>query len=163
MGPAARSWRHVQQVLLLAGAWIKHDEATIRRGLERRPSRGSATDPSWRPRIVLVGSVPAWRKPLPKLLASDFLGGDERPRSRNDLDPDMARRDALIKELAAGRAEFFSPIGVACNDEGCLRYLEKDGARLPFAFDYGHLIEESSVMIVAELFRQLGERPGRQP
>lgn len=150
------------QVIVLAGAWVKHDEATIRRGLAETLSRLGA-DPAWRPRIVLVGSVPAWRKPLPKLLASDFLGGDERPRSRNDLDPDMARRDALIKELAAGRAEFFSPIGVACNDEGCLRYLEKDGARLPFAFDYGHLIEESSVMIVAELFRQLGERPGRQP
>ncbi len=150
------------QVIVLAGAWVKHDEATIRRGLAETLSRLGA-DPSWRPRIVLVGSVPAWRKPLPKLLASDFLGGDERPRSRNDLDPDMARRDALIREIAGGRAEFFSPIGVACNDSGCLRYLEKDGARLPFAFDYGHLIEESSVMVMAALFRQLGESPGRQP
>ena len=43
------------------------------------------------------------------------------------------------------------------------RWARGRGARLPFAFDYGHLIEESSVMIVAELFRQLGERPGRQP
>ncbi len=150
------------QVLILAGAWVKHDEATIRRGLAETLSRLGA-DPSWRPRIVLVGSVPAWRKPLPKLLASDFLGGDERARSRNDLDPDMARRDALIRELAGGRAEFFSPIAVACNDEGCLRYLEKDGARLPFAFDYGHMIEESSVMVVAALFRQLSDTPARQP
>lgn len=150
------------QVIVLAGAWVKHDEATIRRGLAETLARLQA-DPAWRPRIVLVGSVPAWRKPLPKLLASDFLGGDERPRSRNDLDPDMARRDALIREIAGGRAEFFSPIGVACNDSGCLRYLEKDGARLPFAFDYGHLIEESSVMVMAALFRQLGESPGRQP
>ncbi len=150
------------QVIVLAGAWVKHDEATIRRGLAETLSRLGA-DPAWHPRIVLVGSVPAWRKPLPKLLASDFLGGDERPRSRNDLDPDMARRDALIREIAGGRAEFFSPIGVACNDSGCLRYLEKDGARLPFAFDYGHLIEESSVMVMAALFRQLGESPGRQP
>jgi peptidoglycan/LPS O-acetylase OafA/YrhL len=142
-------------VLILAGAWVKHDEATIRRGLTETLSRLGA-DPTWRPRIVLVGSVPAWRKPLPKLLASDFLGGDERQRSPNDLDPDMARRDALIRELAAGRAEFFSPIAVACNDGGCLRYLEKDGVRLPFAFDYGHLIEESSVMVVAALMRQLG-------
>lgn len=149
-------------VLVLAGAWVKHDAATIRRGLAETLSRLGA-DPAWRPRIVLVGSVPAWRKPLPKLLASDFLGGDERQRSRNDLDPDMARRDALIKELAAGRAEFFSPIAAACNEEGCLRYIEKDGARLPFAFDYGHLIEESSVMVVAALFRQLSDTPARQP
>ncbi|MDT3736058.1 MAG: acyltransferase family protein [Denitratisoma sp.] len=150
------------QVLILAGAWIKHDEATIRRGLAETLSRLGA-DPSWRPRIVLVGSVPAWRKPLPKLLASDFLGGDERARSRNDLDPDMARRDALIRELAGGRAEFFSPIAAACDDSGCLRYIEKDGARLPFAFDYGHMIEESSVMVVAALFRQLSDTPARQP
>lgn len=150
------------QVLILAGAWIKHDEATIHRGLAATFSRLGA-DPAWRPRIVLVGSVPAWRKPLPKLLASDFLGGDERQRSRNDLDPDMARRDALIRELAGGRAEFFSPIAAACDDSGCLRYIEKDGARLPFAFDYGHMIEESSVMVVAALFRQLGDTPARQP
>ncbi len=149
-------------VLILAGAWVKHGEATIRRGLAETLARLGA-DPAWRPRIVLVGSVPAWRKPLPKLLASDFLGGDERQRSRNDLDPDMARRDALIKELAAGRAEFFSPIAAACDDSGCLRFIEKDGARLPFAFDYGHLIEESSVMVVAALFRQLGDTPTRQP
>jgi hypothetical protein len=114
-----------------------------------------ATDPSWRPRIVLVGSVPAWRRPLPRLLASDFLGGDERARSGKDLDPDMARRDALIRQLAAGRAEVFSPIAAACDADGCLRYIERDGVRLPFAFDYGHLIEESSVMVVAALFRQL--------
>jgi len=150
------------QVLLLAGAWVKHDEATIRRGLTETLSRLNA-DPAWRPRIVLVGSVPAWRKPLPRLLASDFLGGDERQRSPNDLDRDMSRRDALIKELASGRTEFFSPIAVACNDEGCLRYLDRDGTRIPFAFDYGHLIEESSVMVVAALFRQLGEARPRQP
>ena len=142
------------QVLILAGAWIKHDEATIRRGLEQTLSRLAAL-PSWKPHIVLVGSVPAWRRPLPRLLASDFLGGDERARSGKDLDPDMARRDALIRQLATGRAEFFSPIAAACDDSGCLRYIEKDGARLPFAFDYGHMIEESSVMVVAALFRQL--------
>lgn len=141
-------------VLLLAGAWVKLDEATIRRGLERTLSQLTA-DPSWHPRIVLVGSVPAWRRPLPRLLASDFLGGDERARSGKDLDPDMAHRDALIRQLAAGRAEVFSPIAAACDADGCLRYIERDGVRLPFAFDYGHLIEESSVMVVAALFRQL--------
>jgi len=150
------------QVLILAGAWVKHDEATIRRGLTETLARLRA-DPAWRPRIVLVGSVPAWRKPLPRLLASDFLGGDERQRSPNDLDRDMSRRDALVRQLAGAQAEFFSPISVACNDEGCLRYIEKDGARLPLAFDYGHLIEESSVMVVAALFRQLGEARPRQP
>lgn len=150
------------QVLILAGAWVKHDESTIRRGLAETLARLQA-DPSWRPHIVLVGSVPAWRKPLPRLLASDFLGGDERQRSPNDLDRDMSRRDALVRQFAGARAEFFSPIAAACNGEGCLRYLEKDGARLPFAFDYGHMIEESSVMIVAELFRQLGESKARQP
>jgi peptidoglycan/LPS O-acetylase OafA/YrhL len=145
------------QVLILAGAWVKHDEATIRRGLAETLSRLHA-DPAWHPRIVLVGSVPAWRKPLPRLLASDFLSGDERMRSPNDLDRDMSRRDALVRQLAGTRAEFFSPISVACNNEGCLRYIEKDGARLPFAFDYGHLIEESSVLVMAALFRQLGEK-----
>lgn len=150
------------QVLILAGAWIKHDEATIRRGLAETLSRLHA-DPAWRPRIVLVGSVPAWRKPLPRLLASDFLNGDERTRSRNDLDPDMARRDALIREIAGTQAAFFSPISAACDDSGCLRYFEKDGARIPFAFDYGHLVEESSVLVVSAMFRQLGAERERRP
>ena len=142
------------KVVLLAGAWIKHDEATIRRGLTQTLARLNA-DPAWRPRIVLVGSVPAWRRPLPRLLASDFLADYEQMRSRKDMDPDAFRRDALIRQLAGTQGEFFSPISVACNDEGCLRYFEKDGARLPFAFDYGHLIEESSVLVMSALFRQL--------
>ena len=150
------------KIILLAGAWIKHDEATIRRGLALTLARLHA-DPNWRPRIVLVGSVPAWRRPLPRLLASDFLGGDERTRSRKDLDPDALPRDALVRELAGTQAEFFSPISAACDDNGCLRYFERDGARIPFAFDYGHLVEESSVLVVTALFRQLGERKPQQP
>jgi len=145
-------------VVLLAGAWVKHDEATIRRGLEATLARLTA-DPAWRPRIVLVGSVPAWRKPLPRLLGSDFLNGDERARSRNDLDPDMGRRDELVRRLAGTQAAFFSPLDVACDAEGCLRYFEKDGRRIPFAFDYGHLVEESSTLVVAALFRQLDAPP----
>ncbi len=150
------------KIILLAGAWIKHDEAIIRRGLAQTLARLNA-DPSWRPRIVLIGSVPAWRRPLPRLLASDFLGGDERARSRKDLDPDAFPRDALVGALAGSQAEFFSPISAACDDNGCLRYFERDGARIPFAFDYGHLVEESSVLVVTALFRQLGERKPRQP
>jgi peptidoglycan/LPS O-acetylase OafA/YrhL len=150
------------QVLILAGAWIKYDEAALRRGLAETLSRLNA-DPAWRPRIVLVGSVPAWRKPLPRLLASDFLNGDERARSRNDLDPNMARRDALVKQAAGTQAEFFSPISAACDEDGCLRYFEKDGTRIPFAFDYGHLVEESSLLVVSALFRQLGEERGMRP
>ena len=150
------------QVVILAGAWVKHDEAVLRRGLEATLSQLSV-DPSWRPRIVLVGSVPAWRKALPRLLASDFLNGDERERSRNDLDPDMARRDALVRQAAGSRAEFFSPIGAACDDSGCLRYLVQNGVRIPFAFDYGHLVEESSLLVVSALFRQLGDTRGHQP
>lgn len=145
------------QVLILAGSWVKHNEATIRRGLTETLSRLHA-DPAWRPRIVLVGSAPAWRRPLPRLLASDFLIGDERARSHKDLDRDMFRRDALVRQLAGTQAEFFSPIAAACNDDGCLRYLDRDGARIPFAFDYGHLIEESSVLVMTALFRQLGEK-----
>lgn len=142
------------KVVILAGAWIQHDEELIRKGLAQTLARLKA-DPEWRPRIVLVGSVPAWRKPLPKLLASDFLSGSGQARSRNDLDPDMYRRDALIRQLADAQAEFFSPISVACNDDGCLRYFEKNGARIPFAFDYGHLIDESSVLVISALFRKV--------
>ncbi|MCB1892312.1 MAG: hypothetical protein KDF48_08850, partial [Rhodocyclaceae bacterium] len=91
------------------------------------------------------------------------LGGDERTRSRKDLDPDALPRDALVRELAGTQAEFFSPISAACDDNGCLRYFERDGARIPFAFDYGHLVEESSVLVVTALFRQLGERKPQQP
>ncbi|MBM5813012.1 MAG: acyltransferase [Gammaproteobacteria bacterium] len=162
--PAINDWvlRTIREtrpsIVILAGSWVKNDEQVIRRGLTATLSR-LQTDSRSQPRIVLVGSVPAWRRPLPRLLASDFLVGDEQARSRNGLDKDMHGRDALIQELASGRAEFFSPISATCNDDGCLRYLVRDGERVPFAFDYGHLIEESSVMVVDALFRQLGETP----
>lgn len=143
------------QVIVMAAAWVKHDEPTIRRGLAATLAQLRPIPGGWNPKIIVVGSVPAWRKPLPKLLASDFLAGDERVRSPNDLDPDMSRRDSLIRELTEGQAKFFSPVATACDNLGCIRYMVKNGVQIPFAFDYGHLVEESSTFLVHAMFEQL--------
>ncbi len=143
-------------VVILAGAWLQHDEETIRRGLEATLSRLRA-DPSWQARIVVVGSVPAWRQSLPGLLANDLLSGDGRARSTSHLDPAAFRRDGFVRRVVGTRADFFSPIAAACDEAGCLRFLSGEKGKVPFAFDYGHLMEESSVFVMAALLRQIGD------
>jgi len=137
-------------VVILAGAWFRPDDAMIRHGLETTLSRLSA-DPAWQPKVIVVGSVPIWHKTLPRILASDFLGGDDNPYSRRGLDPEAPRKDKLVASLVGGKATFFSPLAAFCNNNGCLRYVKSGTDIIPFAYDYGHLTEETSVLVAARL------------
>ncbi|GMU50740.1 MAG: acyltransferase [Candidatus Desulfobacillus denitrificans] len=140
--------------VILAAAWFRIEDALIRRGLEATLSALHA-DPGWNPLVIVVGSVPIWHKTLPRLLASDLLGGDGRARSRNGLDQAAWRKDRLIGELAGGQSVFLSPLAVFCDEQGCLRYFGSGSAIVPSAYDYGHLTEEGSMLIAHDLVRTI--------
>lgn len=142
------------EVVILAGAWFRPDDATIRQGLAETLS-ALAADPGWQPQVVVVGSVPIWHKTLPRILASDLLGGDESTYSRNGLDQEAFRKDRLIRTLVGTQATFFSPIDAVCGDSGCLRYFSKDNAIIPLAYDYGHLTVEGSTLITANMLQHV--------
>lgn len=142
-------------IVILAGSWVMHDEAVIRRGLSETLAR-LGDDHSWKPTVVVVGSVPTWRNTLPSHLASDFLAGDESIRSSKGLDASSFRQDALVRLIVGTQAFFFSPISTACNQDGCIRFFVKGNARIPFSLDYGHLLEESSRFIASRLLEHAG-------
>ncbi|MCZ7655196.1 MAG: SGNH hydrolase domain-containing protein [Rhodocyclaceae bacterium] len=96
------------EVVILAGAWFRPDDATIRQGLAETLSALSA-DPGWQPQVVVVGSVPIWHKTLPRILASDLLGGDESAYSRNGLDQEAFRKDRLIRTPGWNAGHVFLP------------------------------------------------------
>lgn len=138
------------EVVILAAAWFRADDETIRRGLQATLSALEA-DTAWKPMIIVVGSVPIWHKTLPRLLASDILGGDGGAYSQRGLDPEGSRKDRLIGELVGSRAVFFSPFAEFCGKEGCLRYVSSGDSIVPFAYDYGHLTEEASSLVASRL------------
>ena len=145
------------QLVVLAGAWFRPDDAVIRQGLPETLSRLLA-DPAWQPQIIVVGSVPIWHKTLPRLLASDFLGGKESVYSRNGLDAVAFHKDRLVRGLVGTQATFFSPLDAVCGDAGCLRYFAKGNALIPFAYDYGHLTEEGSSRVVAAMLQNVRDK-----
>lgn len=144
-------------VVILAAAWFRIEDDRIRQGLEATLSALHA-DSGWKPLVIVVGSVPIWHKTLPRILASDILGGDGSARSRNGLDQEAFRKDKLVSERADGRAIFFSPLAALCDDQGCLRYLGTGSAIIPSAYDYGHLTEEGSLFIANYLVRTMRDK-----
>lgn len=138
------------QAVILAAAWFRLEDETIRRGLQATLSALRA-DPGWNPQVIVVGSVPIWHKTLPRLLASDILGGEGGAYSQRGLDPEGSRKDRLIGALVGNRTVFFSPFAEFCGKDGCLRYLSSGDGIVPFAYDYGHLTAEASSLVAARL------------
>ncbi|MDO8903852.1 acyltransferase family protein, partial [Hydrogenophaga sp.] len=95
------------------------------------------------PRIIVLGAVPFWQGPLPRILINEWEKGPvTRPpplRLNRRLDPGV---DAMTQQLRA-RAEamdieFISGMDYFCNEEGCLTRLN-ESATEPLSYDYGHL------------------------
>lgn len=144
-------------VLVLAGAWVAYDEEVIREGLKASLS-ALRVGLDWRPRIVVVGSVPHWLRGLPSLLVNDLLTGHGEMVSRRALDPLAAERDRLLGEIAAAEGvDFFSPMSGVCDDTGCRRFFGEGAGMVPFAIDDAHLSDAASRFVVARL---LAASPG---
>ena len=139
------------EVVILAAAWFRVEDTKIYSGLATTLS-ALAAEPDWKPRIIVVGSVPIWHKTLPRILASDILGGNGQVRSHNGIDSETFRKDRLIGDLVGNTAvTFFSPVSLLCRNDGCLRYLGEGESIVPFAYDYGHLTEEGSSLVATRL------------
>lgn len=95
------------------------------------------------PRIILLGAVPFWQGPLPRVLFDAWRKGpvSRLPplRLKEQLDPQL---EAITQEMRrrsqAMDIEFISGLDAFCNEDGCLTRLSEDAVE-PLSYDYGHL------------------------
>lgn len=102
-------------------------------------------------RVVIVGHLPAWRVPLPRLLLRAWSRSGQVPeRAIEGLDPGSLRSDRALRTLLrASGAVYVSPFEQLCDGQGCLATRAVDGVAQPMAFDETHLTAEGSRVLVA--------------
>lgn len=107
------------------------------------------------PRIILLGAVPYWQGPLPRILLEAWKQGPvTRPpplRLKKQLDPNLkAITDQMRARSAAMGIEFVSGMDHFCNEQGCLTRLSNDATE-PLSYDYGHLAPDAVRYYVEQL------------
>lgn len=109
-------------------------------------------------RIIFVGMVPVWREKLPRLLLKTQLSGSPPPvpaRLKDGFDENAWHLDAKLESMARTLdVEFVSPLGVFCNDEGCLA---REGNRLDSltSWDQAHLTTAGSSLLARHILALL--------
>jgi peptidoglycan/LPS O-acetylase OafA/YrhL len=112
-------------------------------------------------RIVVLGSVPWWKRGLPNEVLRYFMLHQRFiPERSGRAEPDGSAAALRSKVVPLG-AEFISAWEVMCNAEGCLTRIG-DTAEDLSASDQVHLSEKASVFLVGSIIDQvLGQRAER--
>jgi peptidoglycan/LPS O-acetylase OafA/YrhL len=98
-------------------------------------------------RIVVLGSVPWWKRGLPNEVVRYFMLHHRLiPERFNGAEPDSSGA-ALRSELTPLGAEFISAWDVMCNTNGCLTRIGGDAADISSS-DQVHLTEKASVFLI---------------
>jgi len=97
------------------------------------------------PRIVVLGPIVEYRKPLPQLLAASLRNHDQRGVSEAREYKRIAAIDANFRQrLEKEGATYISMFGTLCGESDCT---VTDEAGFPIQFDYGHLTEGGAVLV----------------
>jgi peptidoglycan/LPS O-acetylase OafA/YrhL len=116
-------------------------------------------------RIVVVGQVPIWPRPLQQMLYRAYRADPlhkipDRLPSR-DMEPSidvMRRIDQQLKEIASDAgATFVSARDVFCNENGCLALLGSGAAKDIVQLDMHHLSPAGSRFLVRHIANQIFE------
>jgi peptidoglycan/LPS O-acetylase OafA/YrhL len=102
-------------------------------------------------RVVVVGPVPVFKTPQPKLIALAMVGKQMPSRLRPADLASQRSLDADLKEVSTlSGARYASPLSVECDTADCLVALTNqiDGI---MAYDYGHLTERGSEFVARTL------------
>lgn len=102
-------------------------------------------------RVVVVGHLPTWTTPLPRLLLTQWRdGGDVPDRLIKPLDSRaLAADQAMNSALRGTDAIFISPYEALCNAQGCLTLQAHAGLLMPIALDESHLTPSGSALFVS--------------
>ena len=112
------------------------------------------------PRIIVMGHLPTWTAPLPRVLLTAWRqSGVVSERSLLALDARAVAADSAVRRALQGTgALFISPIDALCNTAGCLVTQLRNGVAHPMAHDESHLTAAGSDALVqrsrARLFNE---------
>lgn len=141
------------ETVLLTSRWLGVGEAEkIRNTILRIRDAGVRE-------VVVMGPVPRWD---PDLMAALFKLYKAAPfdripeRMKEGLDPAKFVIDHSLREIAeASGARYISPLGLLCNEEGCLvQPKDDDFAKAVMAFDDSHLTPEGSRYLMGLIKQQ---------
>ncbi len=105
-------------------------------------------------RIVVLGSVPWWKRGLPNEVMRDFMLHQRLiPERSSRAEPDGTGA-ALREKLVPLGAEFISVWDAMCNADGCLTRIG-DSANDISASDQVHLTEKASVFLIQSILDDL--------
>jgi hypothetical protein len=112
-------------------------------------------------RIVVLGSVPWWKRGLPNEVLRFFLLHHRLIPERARAEPDASGATLLDKVVPAG-AEFISAWNAMCNADGCLTRIGAGAADIS-ASDQVHLTQKGSEYLVNSVIDRVlsGAAPAR--
>jgi hypothetical protein len=151
--------KQVPDTVVLGGYWALYseDEAEKARLLEGLRATVTVLTQMGVRHIVVIGQMPTWTSPLPKVLLRIWgREGNVPERTFAGLDGRLTKLDDELRvALRNTQAVFVSPLQRMCNTEGCLASQTRDGLTLPLVLDESHLTEAGSVELVQRVRAEL--------
>ena len=135
-------------IVVLHGAWEVH--------LDKIAATVAALKAQTGARVVVLGSVPWWKRGLPNEVLRYFMLQRKLIPERSDRAERDGTAAALREKLAPTGAEFISARDALCNAEGCLTRVGDSAADIS-ASDQIHLTEKGSAYLIESVIdRVLG-------
>lgn len=135
--------------IVLAAIWNEYDWRQLEGTIAQLRQIG-ITD------IDLIGPAPRWTDNLPRLLFLKFRSDAFRripERMEFGLRQDVLRLDPVLSDFAGRmKIDYISPIGILCNEQGCITRLGETGDTLT-AYDHVHLTTKGSQFLVSRFPR----------
>jgi peptidoglycan/LPS O-acetylase OafA/YrhL len=133
-------------IVVLHGIWETHLDNVAATAIALKQQTGA--------RVVVLGSVPWWKRGLPNEVLRHFMLQRKLIPERSDrAEPDGAAAVLREKLLPAG-AEFISVRDALCNAQGCLTRVG-DSAEDISASDQIHLTEKGSAYLIESIIDRL--------
>ena len=133
-------------IVVLHGTWEKH--------LDNVAATATALKQQTGARVVVLGSVPWWKRGLPNEVLRYFMLQRKLIPERSDRAEPDGTAAALREKLLPAGAEFISARDALCNAQGCLTRVG-DSAGDISASDQIHLTEKGSAFLIESIIDRL--------
>jgi len=135
--------KHHVDKLVIAGYWKEADIQALERTLQWAKQHQIE--------VLLFGPIVVYDSPLPRILASSIQQGDPSTVAPHRLD-NVEKIDADMQAMAAReQTQYVSLYRQICPDKKCRVFAQQN---VPLQYDYGHLTEEGSRLLIGELKRE---------
>jgi peptidoglycan/LPS O-acetylase OafA/YrhL len=142
-------------VVVLAGNWQLYgtDDKSIQRTSEQLVQTIGRIRSLGVARIIVIGQVPVWDRPVPRILMSEWI--ETKHMSERQLDgldgPSLTIDDLMESATTGANATFISPSRHLCQQAGCLTTLVQSGKVMPLYVDDNHLSVTGSQVFVESI------------